>query len=203
MGEFGDSENDHNNQGAQGAEAIHKHFEKPGAIMLEGGATLGQFLAKAQAAAAAAAAAADAARAQVAAQKLKVAEAQQRMNDLKAKIAEIARQTYINGNESVELGLLLDARDPADFATQVGAIKRTARGNDVIFEQLAALQAQLADTLAQLKAYEQQVANQERVAQDRRDDADRSRNAAASAKAELAPVPLPHQTPPTNDSVYP
>ena len=133
-------------------------------------------LAKAQAAAAAAAAAADAARAQVAAQKLKVAEAQQRMNDLKAKIAAIA----------VELGLLLDARDPADFATQVEAIKRTARGNDVIFEQLAALQAQLADTLAQLKAYEQQVANQERVAQDRRDDADRSRNAAASAKAEIA-----------------
>ena len=107
-----------------------------------------RLLAKAQAAAAAAAAAADAARAQVAAQKLKVAEAQQRMNDLKAKIAAIARQNYINGNESVELGLLLDARDPADFATQVEAIKRTARGNDVIFEQLAALQAQLADTRA-------------------------------------------------------
>jgi hypothetical protein len=108
------------------------------------------------------------------------------MDELKAKIAAIARQNYINGNESVELGLLLEARDPADFATQVEAIKRTARGNDVIFEQLAVLQAQLAETLAQLKALEQQVVNQERVAQDRRDDANRQRNSAANARAEIA-----------------
>lgn len=143
-------------------------------------------LAKAEQAAAAAAAAADAARAQVAAQKAKVADAQAKMDALKAKIAAIARQNYINGNESVELGLLLDAKDPSDFAAQVEAIKRTARGNDVLFEQLTTLQAELAATLAQLKAYEQQVENQERIAQDRRDDASRAAQSAADAKAEIA-----------------
>ena len=143
-------------------------------------------LAKADAAADAAAAAANAARAQVEAQKVKVAEAQAKMDALKAKIASIARQNYINGNESVELGLLLDSRDPADFATQVEAIRRTARGNDVIFEQLAKLQADLAATLAQLSAYEQQVENQERIAADRRDDASQARNSAAGARAEIA-----------------
>ncbi len=143
-------------------------------------------LAKAEAAADAAAAAANAARAQVEAQKVKVAEAQAKMDALKTKIAAIARQNYINGNESVELGLLLESRDPTDFATQVEAIKRTARGNDVIFEELARLQAELAATLAQLKAYEQQVEHQEEVAQNRRDDASQARNSAAGARAEIA-----------------
>lgn len=143
-------------------------------------------LAKAEQAVKAAVAAAEAARAQVAAQKLKVAEAQARMEALKAKIAAIARQNYINGNESVELGLLLEARDPADFAIQVEAIRRTARGNDALFEQLATLQAELAATLAQLKAYEDEVEAQERIAQDRRDDASSAAQAAESARAEIA-----------------
>ena len=107
------------------------------------------------------------------------------MNDLKAKIAAIARQNYINGNESVELGL---------FSTRAirQISQRKLRRSSAL---LAAMTSSSSNsrrckrswpTLAQLKAYEQQVANQERVAQDRRDDADRSRNAAASAKAEIA-----------------
>ena len=87
--------------------------------------------AQAQAAAEAAAAQVVVAEQQVAAQKLKVAEARERMEALKLKIAGIARQNYINGNESVELSLLLDAQDAADFAAQMEAIRRTARGNDL------------------------------------------------------------------------
>lgn len=142
--------------------------------------------AQAQAAAEAAAAQVVVAEQQVAAQKLKVAEARERMEALKLKIAGIARQNYINGNESVELSLLLDAQDAADFAAQMEAIRRTARGNDAIFDQLTTLQAELADTLAKLKALEQEAQDQAAIASARRNDANNARNSAAAAKAEIA-----------------
>ncbi|MFA7266389.1 MAG: hypothetical protein WC054_08765 [Candidatus Nanopelagicales bacterium] len=142
--------------------------------------------AQAQAAAEAAAEQVRLAEAEVAAQKVKVAEARERMEALKQKIAGIARQNYINGNESVELSLLLDAQDAADFAAQMEAIRRTARGNDAVFEQLTTLQAALADTLATLKDLEQQAQDQAAIASERRNDANNARNSAAAAKAEIA-----------------
>lgn len=142
--------------------------------------------AQAQAAAEAAAAQVVVAQAQVDAQKVKVAQARQRMEDLKLKIAGIARQNYINGRESVELSLLLEAKDAADFAAQLEGIRRTARGNDVVFEQLTTLQAELADTLAQLKALEQKAEAQAKAASDRRNDANAARNDASAAKNEIA-----------------
>ena len=128
-------------------------------------------LAKAEQAAAAAAAAADAARAQVAAQKAKVADAQAKMDALKAKIAAIARQ------KSTSTGTNPSSRAPPmpriRLVRSAGQGDQTncARGNDALFRQLTTLQAELAATLAQLKAYEQQSKTKERIAQDRRDDA--------------------------------
>lgn len=142
--------------------------------------------AQAQAAAEAAAAQVVVAQAQVDAQKVKVAQARERMEALKLKIAGIARQNYINGHESVELSLLLEAKDAADFAAQLEGIRRTARGNDAIFEQLTTLQAELADTLAQLKTLEQKAQDQAKAASESRNDANAARNSAAAAKAEIA-----------------
>lgn len=143
-------------------------------------------LAQAQAAAEAAAAQVEVAQAQVAEQKARVAEARARMEALKLRIAGIARQNYINGNESVELSLLLEAQDAADFAAQVQAIKRTARGNDAIFEQLATLQAELATTLKQLKELEDKAQNQAELAAQKRNEASQAQSSASSAKDEIS-----------------
>ncbi len=143
-------------------------------------------LVQAEAAAQAAQAQVAVAEAQVAAQEAKVADARTRMEALKLKIAGIARQNYITGNESIELSLLLEATDATDFAMQMEAIRRTARGNAAIFDQLTDLQAELAGTLAQLTVLEQSAQAQAELADERRNDASQARNSATAAKAEIA-----------------
>lgn len=143
-------------------------------------------LAEANAAADRAAAAVAQAQEQVKTQKAHVDEARTRMDELKNRIAAIARQNYINGQESIELSLLLDARDATDFAAQMEGIRRAARGNDQIFVQLTRLQEELAARLAELKAFEDEAERQEAIVSQKRNEAANARDKAAAAKTEIA-----------------
>lgn len=133
----------------------------------------------------AASAEAQAARTAVAAQKVKVAQAQSRMDELKARIAAMARQNYIAGQENVELGLLLESESTAEFAEQLQAVQRISRGNAELFQEVTQLQAELGARLAELKSLEQLAATKEAEANDRAADAAASRHLAAAARESI------------------
>lgn len=143
----------------------------------------------------------------VTAQRGAVSAAEARMGEVKSQIALLARQQYISGAESVELGILMQSRSPSDFADQLQAIARISRGNSVTFDEILRLQAALAAQLEQLTVLDLATADSERAAQVAADgamqrasearvrademqartaDAQASRDAAASAKAAVA-----------------
>jgi hypothetical protein len=143
----------------------------------------------------------------VASQHVQVVRAQDGIDALKNRVSALARQRYISGSESVELGLLMQSRSPSEFADQLQAIAQISRGNSTLFDQMTALQADLAAQLPQLKTLEQAAADRETQAQAKADvavtrtseaqakagemaaranDAQASRDGAAAARNEIA-----------------
>ena len=103
----------------------------------------------------------------VAKQQAQVTRAQERIDAVKSQIALLARQSYISGSESVELGILMQSQDPAQFADQLQAMARISRGNSTVFKQMTALRAELAAQLVQLNTMKQAAAGREDVAQEK------------------------------------
>ena len=103
----------------------------------------------------------------VAKQQAQVTRAQERIDAVKSQIALLARQSYISGSESVELGILLQSQDPAQFADLLQAMARISRGNSTVFKQMTALRAELAAQLVQLNTMKQAAAGREDVAQEK------------------------------------
>ena len=112
-----------------------------------------------------------AAEAAVKAQLQQVARAQRKMDDLKDQIAAVARRIYISGSEYAELTILLDTRDPSQFAEQLVALKRVSRANAELFSAMIERQAALAAALVTLRDLQAATAAREQEAQDRADDA--------------------------------
>lgn len=135
---------------------------------------------------AAAVAAARAAQEAVDRQREQVAAAQREMDALKLKIGALARQAYISGNEYGELDILLESQDPAEFASQLAAMRQISRGNAALFTQLTALQEALAARLAELRDLEEQAADREREASDKAAQAAAARDAATAARDRIA-----------------
>lgn len=107
----------------------------------------------------------------VARQQAQVARAQDRIDALKSQIALLARQSYISGSESIELGILMQSQDPGQFVDQMQAMARISRGNSTLFKQMTALRAELAAQLVQLNTAKQAAAAQEAQAQAKADEA--------------------------------
>lgn len=112
-----------------------------------------------------------AAQAAVIRQQDQVKRAQDRIDAVKSQIAVLARQSYISGSESVELSILMESQDPAQFADQLQALARVSRGNSTVFKQMTALRAELAAQLVELNTMKQAAANREDVAQSKADEA--------------------------------
>lgn len=95
-----------------------------------------------------------AAEAAVTEQRREVVRAQEEMDQIKGQISALARQRYIAGNESIEFSILMQSKDPAEFAAQLLAIARISRGNASLFSQTNQLQEELAAELGQLNELE-------------------------------------------------
>lgn len=136
-----------------------------------------------------------AAQEQVKAQREQVAAAQRAMDAIRTQIAVLAREAYIRGGQSTELLILLETKDPTQFAEQLVALKRVSRENLGLFEKAARLQAEVAARLAELKALEdaaadraKEAANLAQAATDRANEEQTARGAAQSAKQRIAEV---------------
>ncbi|NQU38015.1 MAG: hypothetical protein HQ526_10535 [Actinobacteria bacterium] len=117
-----------------------------------------------------------AAQAQVVAQKEQVAAAQIVIDELLIEVSKLARRNYIQGGEYQTLEMIMGATDPADFANQAVAVKRTSRANATTYENLVVAKQTLVDKLAELKRLED-------VAQQRKREADTK--AAEAKQAQL------------------
>ncbi len=129
-----------------------------------------------------AAARAQVARDAVTAKKAWLAQAHAQLEVLKTRIAGLARQQYISGGDSAELGILLDSEDLTAFSFQLQAMSRISRGNSISMAQVTRLRDELAAALAKLKALEQEAANREGEAEA---DANAAQASAGAAQAAL------------------
>lgn len=136
-----------------------------------------------------------AAQEQVTAQRERVAAAEREMDEIRAQIAILAREAYIRGGQSTELLILLETKDPTQFAEQLVALKRVSQENLGLFERAARLQAEVAARLVELKALEDAAAarateasNLALVATVRANEEQAARDAAHSAQQRIADV---------------
>lgn len=107
------------------------------------------------------------AKAAVSTQLVQVAKAQAEMDAIKEQIAALARQTYMFGDQYTELAILLDTKDPKQFAEQLVSVKRVSQRNEGLFQDMLEKQAALAATLVTLRELQAAAAAQERDAQAR------------------------------------
>lgn len=115
---------------------------------------------------------ADAQRAVFVARK-QIEKTQGQIDVLKARIQTLAREVYTSGGEYQEIEILLESREPSDFALQLNAVRRQSRSNSTTLGDIARLKAELDAKLIEL-------AGLERAAQESQADADAN---AASAEA--------------------
>lgn len=142
-------------------------------------------VAQAQQAARDAAAAVVAAQAAVVEAKKQVAKIEQEIAALRTRIAALAAQVYRDGGQYQELEILLNAKDPQDFVVQIASVRRTARNNSVVLDELDALQAQLRTKLAELKQAQDAAADKQAQADQREADARAAQESARAAQAKV------------------
>jgi murein DD-endopeptidase MepM/ murein hydrolase activator NlpD len=121
-----------------------------------------------------AAAALAAAEAKVAQTKSRIEALRVQIDELKAALADFARQVYATGGDVGELGILLDSEDPGDLTERLQSITTVSRGKNHDVAKFVAAKEELDTALVSLQELEQQ-------AQVKRDEA-----AAAVAAAEEA-----------------
>ncbi len=156
---------------------------------------------KANEAAAAAAAAVEsareavvAARAQVDKQKEQIVAAQLVIDELLVEVSKLARRSYIQGGEYQTLEMIMGATDPADFANQAVAVKRTSRANASTYDRLMAAKQALTEKLAELKRLEDVTRQRQLEAEAKADQARQSQAAAQAAKQAVSDLVGQRQT---------
>jgi len=115
----------------------------------------------------------------------RVAETQGRVDSLRARIGAMARQSYMAGDGRRELAVLLDARDPADFAVALEALSRRSRGDNNVLSELTVAQQRLAADLAEMARLRDEAIRHRDAAAREAAVADRTAAEAASAKVEV------------------
>lgn len=74
--------------------------------------------------------------------------------DLRARIGMLARVAYTSGGQFKEVQILLESKDPSEFADRLTALGRVNAGNTQTLELLASLKQQLDSKLAEAKRLE-------------------------------------------------
>lgn len=142
-------------------------------------------LEQAQAAEARARAAFAAAQKAVIAQKAQIAETQAEIDVLRSKIASLARQVYTSGGDYQELEILLEARDPSQFATQLNAVRRQSRSNSTALDEIVRLKQELQTKLAALAVLEGSAKASQEDADANAAKAEASKNDADAAQQQV------------------
>ena|GEM_PF-1931776 len=136
-------------------------------------------VAQAQAAEARARAAVAAAQQAVTVARKKIDKTQGHIDALKARIQTLAREVYTSGGEYQEIEILLESRDPSDFALQLNAVRRQSRSNSTTLDEIGRLKAELDARLIELAALE-------RAAKESQDDADANAARAQDSSVQAA-----------------
>ena len=119
----------------------------------------------------------DAAQRAVTVARKQIDKTQAQIDALKARIQTLAREVYTSGGEYQEIEILLESRDPSDFALQLNAVRRQSRSNSTTLDEIGRLKAQLDAKLIELAALE-------RTAQQSQADADANAARAESSSAQ-------------------
>ncbi|MEI6620568.1 MAG: hypothetical protein WCP28_01500 [Actinomycetes bacterium] len=134
-----------------------------------------------------------AAQQQVQDQRERVTVAQKDVDAIRDKIAVLAREAYISGGQSTELLILLDTKDPLQFAEQLVALRRISQENLDLFTKAAALEAELRTRLDQLRVLQdaaqaraQDAAARAQDAASRATEEQSARDAAQSSRQQIA-----------------
>ncbi len=129
-----------------------------------------------------------AAQAGVAAQQQQVVQIQAEIADLRRQISALANQIYKSGGEYQELEILLHSQNPNQFAVQLSAVKRMARGNGYALDRMAAAQKALTLKLQQSQQLQEVAKRKQRDADIRAQNAQIARYAAAAARDEVEAI---------------
>lgn len=122
----------------------------------------------------------------------KVADQEQRIEQVKLeikrielRIGAIARHNYISGAENQELDILLESQDPAEFATGLESVRRVSRVNATLFDQAEALRQELNKQLAVLAELEREAKVNQVKAEGHARQAAANRSEAEAAKRQV------------------
>jgi peptidoglycan hydrolase CwlO-like protein len=123
--------------------------------------------------------------AKVAKAKQEIAETEQQIAYLEQRIGRMAREVYQQGGQISEVEILLDSRDPGDFAARLEALRSIAQDNNSTMTDLDDAKAQLQARLAGLKILEQEAEQAQAEAQQEVDKAAAAKARADAAKAKI------------------
>lgn len=121
----------------------------------------------------------------VAEQKTEIAKVQAKIDEINVRIGAIARHNYISGNENVELDIILETQDPAEFAIGLESVRRVSRVNAELFEEAARLKADLNRELKKLQGLEDSARDRQAEADQLATSASASRSEAQGAKQSI------------------
>ena len=123
--------------------------------------------------------------AKVAKAKQEIAETEQQIAYLEQRIGQMAREVYQQGGQISEVEILLDSRDPGDFAARLEALRSIAQDNNNTMTDLDDAKAQLQTRLAGLRILEQKAEEAQAEAQQEVEKAAAAKARADAAKAKI------------------
>lgn len=116
---------------------------------------------------------------------VEIAKVKGQIGELRAQVGVLARNVYVSGGSWQELEIVLEAKDPAEFAERLVSYRRVAKTQNNALDGLAVAQAKLAVLLKKLTELESEAQAGRDAAAKAQAEAATAAGQAAAAKAEL------------------
>jgi murein DD-endopeptidase MepM/ murein hydrolase activator NlpD len=112
-------------------------------------------------------------------------EMQDRIEDMSTKVSKLARRLYLTGGSFIELEIVLESQDPAEFTERLAAVNSVARSSNKILADMDRMRADLAMAKAKAEAHRQTVDEKRAEARRLVAAADEAQTEAQEAKKEV------------------